>query len=54
MATYGNFYAVELVQALGLESEGGYGGEGGLLRVGFMHYNTSDEVSRLLKALDAA
>ena len=48
MATYGNFYAVEVEKALGLEDEGG------LLRVGFMHYTTADEVDKLLRALATA
>lgn len=48
MATYGNFYAIEVEKALGLEEEGG------LLRVGFMHYTTTEEVDRLLAALDRA
>lgn len=42
----GNMYAVELTERLGLESKGG------LLRIGLIHYNTPDEVDRLLKALD--
>ena len=45
MATYGNFYAVEVEKALGLADDGG------LLRVGFMHYTTPEEVDRLLAAL---
>jgi selenocysteine lyase/cysteine desulfurase len=48
MATYGNFYAVEVESALQLAEDGG------LLRVGFMHYNTAEEVDRLLEALAAA
>ena len=48
MATYGNFYAVEVEKALGLDEDGG------LLRVGFMHYTTAEEVDRLLAALAAA
>ena len=48
MATYGNFYAVEVEKALGLDQDGG------LLRVGFMHYTTAEEVDRLLAALAAA
>lgn len=40
----GNFYAAELIDTLGLAPEG-------VLRVGFLHYNTHDEVDRLLKAL---
>jgi len=41
---HGNFYALPLTEALGLEPEG-------LLRIGLMHYNTPDEVERLLEAL---
>ncbi len=41
----GDFYAWELVRALGLEPGGG------LLRVGLVHYNTLDEVDRLVEAL---
>ena len=41
----GDFYAWELVRALGLD------GEGGLLRIGLVHYNTLDEVDRLVEAL---
>jgi cysteine desulfurase family protein (TIGR01976 family) len=40
----GHFYAVEVTGALGL-------GEDGLLRIGLLHYNTADEVDRLLSAL---
>lgn len=42
----GNMYAVELTERLGLEDRGG------LLRIGLIHYNTSDEVDRLFRALD--
>ena len=42
----GDFYAHELVQALGL-AEGG-----GLVRAGFVHYNTAEELDRLGDALD--
>jgi cysteine desulfurase family protein (TIGR01976 family) len=42
----GNFYALELTRRLGLEDRGG------LLRLGLVHYNTVDEVERLLRALD--
>jgi cysteine desulfurase family protein (TIGR01976 family) len=42
----GDFYAWELVRALGLD------GDGGLLRIGLVHYNTLDEVDRLVEALD--
>jgi cysteine desulfurase family protein (TIGR01976 family) len=41
----GDFYAWELVRALGLADAGG------LLRVGLVHYNTVDEVERLVEAL---
>jgi cysteine desulfurase family protein (TIGR01976 family) len=42
----GNFYAVELTERLGVEDEGG------LLRLGLVHYNTADEIDRLMEALD--
>ena len=42
----GNFYALELTERLGEEERGG------LLRLGLVHYNTADEVARLLQALD--
>jgi selenocysteine lyase/cysteine desulfurase len=41
---HGNFYAVELSEALGLEPEG-------MVRVGLLHYNTVAEVDRLVNAL---
>jgi len=41
----GNFYAINLTERLGLEPLGG------VLRVGLVHYNTADEVRRLLAAL---
>jgi cysteine desulfurase family protein (TIGR01976 family) len=41
----GNFYALAVVQRLGLESEGG------LIRIGLTHYNTLAEVDRLVSAL---
>ncbi len=40
----GNFYALPLTEALGIEP-------GGLARAGFLHYNTLDEVERLGEAL---
>lgn len=42
----GNYYALELMERLGLE-EGG-----GAVRVGFLHYNTMDEVDRIADALE--
>jgi cysteine desulfurase family protein (TIGR01976 family) len=43
----GHFYAVSLTDRLGLDPSGG------LLRVGLAHYNTADEVDRLLCELQA-
>jgi cysteine desulfurase family protein (TIGR01976 family) len=40
----GNFYALPLTGALGLEPDG-------VLRIGLLHYNTREEVDRLLGAL---
>jgi cysteine desulfurase family protein (TIGR01976 family) len=42
----GNMYALELTERLGLEEKGG------LLRIGMVHYNTIEEVDRLITALD--
>ena len=41
----GDYYAVEVMQALGLAPEGA-------VRAGFVHYNSVDEVDRLLTALE--
>jgi cysteine desulfurase family protein (TIGR01976 family) len=41
----GHFYAVDLVGRLGLAKDGG------LVRAGFVHYNTLEEVERMLDAL---
>jgi cysteine desulfurase family protein (TIGR01976 family) len=41
----GNYYALSLSERLGVEADGG------MVRVGFVHYNTADEVDRLLEAL---
>jgi cysteine desulfurase family protein (TIGR01976 family) len=41
----GNFYALNLSERLGVEQHGG------VLRVGLVHYNTTEEVDRLLAAL---
>ena len=41
----GDYYAVEVMQALGL-------GGGGAVRAGFVHYNTAAEVDRLIAALE--
>jgi cysteine desulfurase family protein (TIGR01976 family) len=42
----GNYYALNLTERLGVEKLGG------LLRIGLVHYNTADEVDRLLAALN--
>ncbi len=41
----GNFYALEVTTALGLEPDG-------MVRIGALHYNTVDEVERLAAALE--
>ena len=41
----GNYYALNLSERLGVEEQGG------MLRIGLVHYNTADEVDRLLAAL---
>ena len=40
----GNYYALQLTERLGLEPHG-------MLRIGLMHYNTAEEVDRVLGAL---
>ena len=42
----GNYYAVEVMDRLGVSDRGG------LVRIGFVHYNTVEEVDRVLEALD--
>jgi selenocysteine lyase/cysteine desulfurase len=42
-----HFYAVRLLQAVGVENI-----EDGVLRISFAHYNTAEEVARLIAALD--
>lgn len=41
----GNYYALNLTERLGVEKDGGF------LRIGLAHYNTAEEVERLLAAL---
>lgn len=41
--SHGTYYAVEVMKSLG---------QSGLIRIGFVHYNTSDEVDAVLNALD--
>jgi cysteine desulfurase family protein (TIGR01976 family) len=42
---HGNYYALELTESLGLEPDG-------MVRIGLVHYNTADEVDRLLGELE--
>jgi cysteine desulfurase family protein (TIGR01976 family) len=42
----GNYYALNLSERLGVEATGG------MLRIGLVHYNTAEEVDRVLQALD--
>jgi selenocysteine lyase/cysteine desulfurase len=41
----GNYYALNLTERLGVEPSGG------MLRIGLVHYNTAEEVNRLLGTL---
>ena len=43
----GHFYAVGLIRQLGLEDSGG------VVRIGFMHYNTIDEIDYFFSLLDS-
>ena len=43
---HGHYYAVAVMERLGLLDQGG------LVRIGFAHYNTAAEVDRVLAALD--
>jgi len=42
----GNMYALEVSERLGLEARGGF------VRLGMVHYNTFEEIDRLLAVLD--
>jgi selenocysteine lyase/cysteine desulfurase len=44
-AWHGNYYALPLTEALGVEPDG-------MVRVGLLHYNTAQEVARLVAALE--
>ena len=44
----GDFYAARCIEALGLAERGG------VVRASMVHYNTADEVDRLIRALDEA
>ncbi|MBE7732383.1 aminotransferase class V-fold PLP-dependent enzyme [Devosia faecipullorum] len=48
MASGGNFYAVRLLEALGIDPH-----NHGVLRLSFVHYTTPEEIQRLIEALDA-
>jgi cysteine desulfurase family protein (TIGR01976 family) len=41
----GNYYAINLTERLGVEKDGGF------LRIGLVHYNTEEEVKRVLEEL---
>jgi cysteine desulfurase family protein (TIGR01976 family) len=41
----GNYYAINLTERLGVEKDGGF------LRIGFVHYNTEEELDRVLEEL---
>jgi len=43
----GNYYALNLTERLNVEKDGGF------LRIGFVHYNTEEEVERVLEELRA-
>lgn len=43
----GHYYALELVERLGLADDGG------MVRVGLAHYNTTDEIDRMLNLIEA-
>jgi cysteine desulfurase family protein (TIGR01976 family) len=45
---FGDFYARHLIEALGLQAHGG------VVRVSIAHYNTAEEITRLLGALEEA
>lgn len=43
----GNYYALRLMERLGLEADGG------AVRIGLAHYNTTEEIDRLINALQS-
>ena len=45
---WGNFYAYRLIRDLGLEKQNG------VVRISMVHYNTTEEADRLIRALDHA
>ena len=47
MAAAGHFYAVRLLEAMGVDAQRG------VVRLSFLHYTSPDEIDRLIRALDA-
>jgi selenocysteine lyase/cysteine desulfurase len=47
MAAAGHFYAVRLLEAMGVDPQRG------VLRLSFVHYTTMAEIERLIAALEA-
>ena len=47
MAGGGHFYAVRLLEAMGIDPEHG------VLRLSFVHYTRPDEIEQAIRALDA-
>ncbi|HWY23910.1 MAG TPA: aminotransferase class V-fold PLP-dependent enzyme, partial [Nevskia sp.] len=47
MVAAGHFYAVRLLEAMGVDPQRG------VLRLSFVHYNTAEEIERLISAMDA-
>ena len=45
MSQAGSFYAIYLIESLGVK------GDGGVVRIGFTHYNTTEEIERVIQAL---
>ncbi|HRX80415.1 MAG TPA: aminotransferase class V-fold PLP-dependent enzyme [Pirellulaceae bacterium] len=43
---HGNYYALQITETLGLEPDG-------MVRIGLVHYNTEEEIDRLLQALNS-
>jgi selenocysteine lyase/cysteine desulfurase len=43
---FGDFYAIRLIERLGLQAQGG------VVRVSMAHYNTAEEIDRLIRHLD--
>jgi selenocysteine lyase/cysteine desulfurase len=43
---HGNYYALPLTESLGVEPHG-------MVRIGMVHYNTAEEVDRVVQALRA-